>query len=132
TFGVYIGTAPGKKEAAITGIMGELKKITSEKVSKEELERAKGSLIGNHDMSLQSVSDQASNMTNNELLGLGYDNFKKYVGNINSVTAENVLVAAKKYITLDRYVISIVGPENKKKEAASPAPVATPEPAQAK
>ena len=46
-------------------------------------------------MSLQSVSAQASDMTNNELLGLGYDNFKRYARNIDSVTTEDVLVAAK-------------------------------------
>jgi len=130
TFGVYIGTAPGKKEAAITGITEELKKITEEKVSGDELERAKGSLTGNHDMSLQSVSAQASDMANNELLGLGYDNFGKYAKNIDSVTTEDVLVAAKKYITLDRYVISIVGPEDKKKEEETregvPAPAIAP------
>jgi zinc protease len=109
-FGVYIGCSPDKKDRAIEGILAELKKITIEKVPEDELERAKSALIGGYEMGLQEVSSQASDMAINEVLGIGYDDYKKYAKNIAAVTADDVLKAAIKYLTLDGYVISIVGP----------------------
>ncbi|MBI5599804.1 MAG: insulinase family protein [Deltaproteobacteria bacterium] len=110
-FAVYIGSAPDKKDKAIEGIIKELEKVTTEKITGEELQRAKGALIGGYEMGLQDVGSQASDMATNELLGLGYDHYKKYADRLNQVTAKDVLNAAKKYITLDRYVISVVGPD---------------------
>ncbi len=109
-FGVYIGCAPEKKDRAIGSILKELERIRTEKVTEEELRMAKNALIGNYEMGLQEVSSQASDMATNELLGLGYDLYRRYAEEIEKVTAEDVLEAARKYITLDRYVISVVGP----------------------
>ena len=109
-FAVYVGCEPSKKDKAIEGILKELKKTTEEKITDEELKRAKSSIIGSYELELQEVSSQASDMATNELLGLGYDHFRKYPEKINNVTAEDVLKAAQKYILLDNYVISVVGP----------------------
>ncbi|MBI5238258.1 MAG: insulinase family protein [Deltaproteobacteria bacterium] len=111
-FGVYIGTAPHKKDAAISGIFDELKAITTEKPTDEELTRAKNSLIGGYELGLQDIAAQASDMANNELLGLGYDYRKTWVNRIEAVTAEAVLKAGQKYLTLDSYTISTVGPKS--------------------
>ncbi|VAW34369.1 hypothetical protein MNBD_DELTA02-474 [hydrothermal vent metagenome] len=112
-FGIYIGCAPDKKDKAIEGILNELRKITTQEVPEKELERAKNALIGGYEMGQQEVSSQASDMAINEVLGIGYDNYKKYAAKIKKVTAKDVLRIAKKYITLDSYVISVVGPDEK-------------------
>ncbi|MBI5561534.1 MAG: insulinase family protein [Deltaproteobacteria bacterium] len=114
-FGIYIASAPDKKTDAIAGIMQELKEISTSKVSDDELKRAKGSIIGGYQIGLQEVSDQAAVMTNNELLGLGYRFELEYPGKIDAVTADDVLRAAKKYLTLDAYTISVVGPNGGEK-----------------
>ncbi|MCR4287235.1 MAG: insulinase family protein, partial [Deltaproteobacteria bacterium] len=111
-FGVYIGTAPHKKDAALSGILDELKAITTEKVTDEELLRAKNSLIGGYELGLQDIAAQASDMASNELLGLGYDYRKTWVSRLEAVTAEDVLNAGQKYLTLDAYTISSVGPKS--------------------
>lgn len=111
-FGVYIGTAPHKKEAALSGILDELKAITTEKITDEELIRAKNSLIGGYELGLQDIAAEASDMASNELLGLGYDYRKTWVSRIEAVTAEDVLKAGQKYLTLDAYTISSVGPKS--------------------
>jgi predicted Zn-dependent peptidase len=49
-------------------------------------------------------------MAVNEVLGLGYDFSSNYPEKINAVTKQDVLSVARKYLTLDSYVISIVGP----------------------
>lgn len=112
-FAVYIGSAPEKKDAAIAGIFKELKDVTTEKITADELNRAKNSLIGGYEIGLQEVSNQAADMTNNELYGFGFDFYKHYAEKVNAVTADDVLRAAKKYITLDAYTISVVGPNGK-------------------
>ena len=43
--------------------------------------------------------------------GLGFDFSSRYPDKINAVTKLDVQKAAKKYLTLDSYVISIVGPK---------------------
>lgn len=110
-FAVYIGTAPDKKERAIEGILTELKKVVTEKVTDEELKRAKGALIGGYEMGLQENSAQAADMANNELFGLGFDEYKRYSGKIEAVTADDILKTAQRYINLDAYTLSVVGPK---------------------
>jgi zinc protease len=110
--GAYIASAPDKKNEAIQGLLDEFKKLKSEPVSEEELNRAKRSMIGNYEISLQSVSSQATDMANNELYGLGYGFSKVYPEKIEAVTAEDVMRVAMKYLDLDAYVISIVGPNS--------------------
>ncbi|OGQ57564.1 MAG: hypothetical protein A3J24_01060 [Deltaproteobacteria bacterium RIFCSPLOWO2_02_FULL_53_8] len=120
-FGVYIGTAPDKKTAAIDGIMKELKDISTEKVTDEELKRAKGSIIGSYQIGLQEVSNQAATMTNDELYGLGYGFELEYPKKIDAVTTDDVLRVAQKYLTLDAYAISIVGPNEADEAKEGPA-----------
>jgi zinc protease len=109
-FGLYIGTAPEKKKAAIKGLMNELKKITNKKITEEELSRAKNSILGGFAIGLQTAGSRASHMSTNEALGLGYDYKDNYIAKISAVSRGDVLRVARKYLTLDRYVISIVGP----------------------
>lgn len=110
-FAVYIGTAPDKKNKAINGILRELKKVVTEKVTDQELKRAKSALIGGYEMSLQENMAQASDMANNELLGLGFDEYKRYPGKIEAVTEDDILKIAQRYIDLDAYTLSVVGPK---------------------
>jgi len=109
-FVVYIGTSPERSEQAIKGILRELRKVVEERVTEEELKRAKGLLIGNYEMGLQENSSQASDMTFNELYGLGYDEYKRYASKIEAVTGEDVLRVARRYIDLDAYTLAIVRP----------------------
>jgi len=115
-FAVYIATAPEKKDAAIEAIMLELKSISTEKVADEELGRAKGSIIGGYQIGLQEVSAQAAVMANDELYGLGYGFDLEFPVKIEAVTTDDVLRVAQKYLTLDAYGISVVGPNGTETE----------------
>ena len=119
-FGLYIGSAPEKKDEAIEAIFAELRKVTAEEVSEDELERGKKSLVGGYEIGLQDFSSQAQNIVYNELYGLGFDFGEKYPEIIEAVTARDVLEAARKYITLDAYTISIVGPNGYAGEKEAP------------
>ena len=113
-FGIYIATAPEKKERAIKEIMRIIGEVREDGITGEELDRAKRGMIGSYEIGLQSALSQVSEMAINELLGLGYDFHLRYPEEINRVTGEDVLKAAEKYLTPDSYVISIVGPKGSK------------------
>jgi len=110
----YIATSPENIEKAIAGIKNEFLKITKEKVSAEELERAKKSLIGNYEISLQRRSNLASEIAFNERYGLGFQEYKRFAEKISAVTAQDVLIAAQKYINFDHAALAIVRPEKEK------------------
>ncbi len=110
-FALYIASAPEKKDDALRGLLSELKSIQSELVTKKELERARNYITGSYEIGLQTSASQAADMANNELFGLGYTFSKKYPKLIQAVSREDVLRVAKKYLNLDTYTISVVGPK---------------------
>lgn len=113
-FALYIASSSEKESQAIEGLIGEIKKVLEAGVNEEEVERAKRYIVGNYEISLQSNSSMASNIALNEIYNLGYDFYKKYPEKINSVTVDRVNEVAKKYLDLNRYVLSIIRPENNK------------------
>ncbi len=109
-FGVYIATEPRKVPTAIEGILEELKKVVSEKVSEEELDRAKQYMVGAYEIELQRNSTVAIQLAFNELYGLSRNEWRELPQKILKISAEDVLKVARKVIKLDRYVLSIVSP----------------------
>ena len=110
-FAVYIGTEPAKIETAINGIKNELKKIISESVSADELSRSQQYLVGSYELESQRLMALASSYTFNELYGLGVGEVERYPKKIMAVTREDVSRVAKKFISPDAYVLSIIKPE---------------------
>jgi zinc protease len=98
-------------EKAINGIKREIQKITEEKVSSEELERARNYILGNFSIRHQTNESWASDMAFNERYGLGYDYSKTYLDEILQVKIADVQRVAKKYLDLNKYTLLIVRPE---------------------
>jgi zinc protease len=109
-FAVYAALSPDKIDEGVAGILEVLAGAVEAPVSGEELERARRYLVGAHDIALQRIGALASTMAFDEAQGLGYDYWRVYPERVMAVTAEDVLRAAKKHITLDRTVISVVLP----------------------
>ncbi len=116
-FALYIASAPEKKDEALAGLLRELRLIQNELVTKKEIIRARNYITGSYEIGLQTPSSQATDMANNELFGLGYDFSKKYTKLIQAVSREDVLRVAKKYLNLNAYTISVVGPKEKAETA---------------
>jgi zinc protease len=110
SFAFYIACAPEKKDRALKGLWREVYSITRNRVTDDELERAKKWLIGTHEIGLQTNRAQAMDMALNELYGLGYNFASKYVRKIDEITAEQVLFVAKKLMNSEEYVLVRVGP----------------------
>lgn len=109
--GVYIGTAPQKEQEAIEGMKEQLELLLKDGVSDEEISRAQNYLVGSFEIGLQQNSAQAAKITFDELYGIGWEEYNSYPEKIYSVTKEDVLQAARKYIDLDKYTLAIVKPQ---------------------
>jgi zinc protease len=122
-FGIYIGTSPDKMEQAKTAIWQQLDKVREEKITDEELARARNILISQYELNLQTHSAQALEMALNETYELGQDFGNRYIREIEQVDGEAVLEVANKYILPDHYVMvsvgadaSVAGPESPTEE----------------
>ena len=126
SFGIYIGTSPDKKDAAIKAVWQQLYRVMEEPLSEEELTKARNVLISNYALSLQTRGNQAMEMALNETYGLGQNFGNRYVQALEQVDAKTVLGIARKYIRPGNYVQVTVGADSllpAQKPAAEAAPI---------
>ncbi len=114
--GVYMGTHPDKLERALQAVLRELRKVTEEGLTEDEVERAKRYLIGNFEIGLQTNRSQANQLALDELYGLGFDHYLKYPREIQKVSREDVHRVAKKYFNLEAYTLAVIRPPVEKRE----------------
>ncbi|MDV2503257.1 MAG: pitrilysin family protein [bacterium] len=107
---VYMGTSPEKVDEAVAGIRRELERLVEEPVGAEELKAAKRSIVGAYERRHQTNAAQAESLALMELYGIGYEAVETYPGKILEVTTEDVQRVARKYLTLERYVLALVRP----------------------
>lgn len=110
-FGVYTACAPQKENEAVEGIKGQLALVLKNGITEDELKRAQNYLVGNFEIGLQQNSSQAAKVAFDELYGIGWDEYKRYPEQIYSVTRDDVIRVARKYINLNKYTIAVVKPE---------------------
>lgn len=110
-FVVYMACDPSKTQEAVKGILEQIDLVRKYPITKEELESAKLSLIGNRDISAQSSWSKAERNARYELFGLGLDYDEEFRRKISEVTSEDVLEAARKYLDPDRSAMVKVTPE---------------------
>ncbi len=97
-------------QAMENALLGEIELVKKEGVSDQELKRVKAQVIANDIFSKDSTFARAMSVGRMEILGLGYSVLDSYVDGIKAVTAEQVQMVAKKYLTKDRMTIGILKP----------------------
>ncbi len=98
-FGAYAACQPDKADEVIRIMLQKFEDAKGDKITPEELERAKRMCVTSHELGLQRPSAQAAQMALDELYGLGYDFGEKYAARINGVTMDDVRRVARKYLT---------------------------------
>jgi predicted Zn-dependent peptidase len=99
-----------KTDAALIEFMKELKGIAGTRpVTDEELTTAKDGLIQRLPDQFASVTAISSAITGIYVQGLPEDYYQQYARNVSTITKEDVVSAAKRYIDLDHLAIVIVG-----------------------
>lgn len=108
---VVAGVDPGNVGRTVDVIRGEIRRITTEQVSEEELADNKANFIGSLPLQLETNEGVAGSIMGIERYQLGLDYLRRYADMINRVTADDVLAAAQRYLNPDVYALAIAGPE---------------------
>lgn len=96
-------------DSAITEILYEIQKITTELAGEEELETTKAAMAGSFARSLESPQTIARFARNIEKYGLDKDYYKNYLKTLAAVNKDDVLRLAKKYMSAENVNIVVVG-----------------------
>ena len=110
--GSFMATASVRNavtDSALTEILSEMKKIRNEKVSAEDLDKAKNLLAGNFIRSLEQPATIARFAINIAKFNLPKDYYKNYLKNLSAVTTDDVLATAKKFIKPGNANVLVVG-----------------------
>lgn len=107
-FLVGVQTKNRSAKDVIRIILEEIKRIQKEPVTDEELMEAKSYLTGSFPRRLDTMGKVARFLALTEFYGLGLDYDMEYKDLINSVTKDDVLRVARKYLHPDAYTLVIV------------------------
>ena len=109
--GVFQTGVQTKNESAktvIEVILEEMRRIQKEPVTDEELKDARAYLTGSFPRRLDTMDKIANFLALTEFYNLGIDYDKRYPVYINSVTRDDILRVAGKYLNPERYVLVVV------------------------
>ncbi|GMT42081.1 MAG: peptidase M16 [bacterium] len=112
-FKVSAGVNLDKLDEALKCAVEEVEKIKTEKVSEEELTRAKENIKGHNDLALEDTRRVASLYGVHELLYRKIKTPDQLAAEIDAVTAEQVQKAAQKYFLDDAMQLAVIGPYSK-------------------
>lgn len=96
-------------DSAIYEFLNEFNKIKDQKVSEEELKKAKAQIMGGFARSLESPQTIANFALNIQRYHLPKDYYANYLKNVDAVTIDQIQETAKKYIRPDKAYIVVVG-----------------------
>jgi zinc protease len=103
------GVNPIQTDKAIELIKKEIKKFTNQEVTREELSDSKSHLSGRLALSLESNAGLANAILNMEHFQLGLDYFQRYATLVNSISADQILDAARRHLNSDRLAVVSAG-----------------------
>lgn len=102
---LYIGTAPENAARAEEALAAEVARIKSERVSEDELKRAKGYLLGRYAMDRRTNERQSWYLAFYDLAGVAADFPERYRRAVEAVTAADLMSAAQRYLATPTTVV---------------------------
>lgn len=112
TWEISAGVNPNNIEATIKIIQEEIHRFLSEPVSDQELEDAKANIIGMIPLSIESNAGVASAIVRMERYKLGLNYLREFPELISSISKEEILSVANKYLDPKNIVIISAGTNN--------------------
>lgn len=104
------GVSPANVDRAIEAILHEIEQFKEHGPTEEELSDAHAYLTGSLVLGLETNDGIASTMLDIEYYDLGFDFIERYPEMITSVTHEDVVEVARKYLSTENYVLTVAGP----------------------
>jgi zinc protease len=107
----FIATEVGADvcSSALTEIEKEIDLLKSELVSAEELDLVRSYMLGSMLGSLENAFSHADKFKNIYFSGLGYDYYDNYIRTVKSITAEELLTLANRYLNTANFTKVVVG-----------------------
>lgn len=110
--GLFYAACQTKEKSAteaLSLILGEMERMRTERVPREELDRAKDSFINGFVFHFTTASQIVAQQVDIEFFGLPPDYLKTYVASVSAVTEEDVLRAAQTYLHPGKATILVLG-----------------------
>lgn len=104
------GVSPANVERAVTAILHEVAQFAAEGPTEQELSDARDFLTGSLVLGLETNDGIAGTLLAIERYGLGLDYIDRYPALIGAITHEQIVEAARRYLSTERYVLTVAGP----------------------
>ncbi|MBI3615914.1 MAG: insulinase family protein [Candidatus Omnitrophica bacterium] len=114
-FVLYALTDPANIQTVRQALLEEIGQLRSAPVPEEEFRRAQQGLLGAHRIARQAQGALAAQMGLDELLGLGFDFFRRYDAQVQTVKPSQVQELAKTLLDPQRCVVVIGEPGGEEK-----------------
>jgi zinc protease len=106
----YAGVNPQNVDRAVELILAEIRKFTQRKVTAEELADNQAFFLGRLPLGLETNEGMATTISSLEQYDLGLDYLQRYPAMIAAITREQVLEAAREFLSADNYALALAGP----------------------
>ncbi len=108
---VYAGVNPANVDRAIQIVSDEIRRFSSQPVTREELHDNQANFIGSVPLRLESNEGVCGALIHIERYDLGLDYYQRYPQMITEVTREDVLDVAREFLDPERLVVATAGPK---------------------
>jgi len=107
----FIATEVGADvcKAAVSEIEKEINILKTKLVPEEELDLVKNYMLGSLLGSLENVFSHADKFKNLHFAGLDYDYYDRYTNTVKTITSDDLLALANKYLDFEKFYKVIVG-----------------------
>ena len=107
--GVYAGTSRESAAKVVQSVVSEFRKLKTEPVPEEELNRAKAQLKGSLMLSLESSTARMSNLARQEMYFERFSDLDELIEKIESVTAEDLSGLANEFFQGELIAVTALG-----------------------
>jgi zinc protease len=107
---VIAGVAPGNVDRAIDLVMREIRRFVLRGVTPRELRDNQANFIGRLPLQMESNEGVAAALINTERFRLGLDFYQRYPDLVASISREQVLATARRFLEPDLMAIAVAGP----------------------
>jgi predicted Zn-dependent peptidase len=106
---VYAGTSLASAAKVVQSVVGEFRKLKTERVSEEEVQRAKDQLKGSLMLSLESSTARMSNLARQQMYFDRFYDLDELIEKIQAVTADDLLTLANEFFRTESVAVTCLG-----------------------
>jgi len=106
---VYAGTSLASASKVVQSVVGEFRKLKSEPVPEEELQRSKAQLKGSLMLSLESSTSRMSNLARQEMYFDRFYDLDELIERIEAVTVEDLSSLAQEFFKPEAVAVTALG-----------------------